>query len=53
MEILRKTSTLRVAAFKITLGHRNRYGSIDYLWLPISVTWYGPISYRFRYKNAI
>jgi len=32
-----KKLTARVQPFKVTQGHWNPYGSIGYLWLPISV----------------
>ena len=35
-EIRRKDLSSRIPPFKVTQGHRNRHGSIGYLWLPIS-----------------
>jgi len=45
---------LCVPPIKITHGHWNRYGSIGYPWLPISVPYInGPISYRYRGKGRL
>jgi len=46
-EVLLENLTFRIPSFKVTHDHRNRHGSIDYLWLLI----YGFTLYHFRDKR--